>query len=78
MELTLQEYAIKTKQSLYSVIKQINSSKLNSHKKEINGKMVEFIYVDDTSEVKTLDYKKEYNELLKKYNELLSEYKKLL
>lgn len=87
MELTLQEYAIKTKQSLYNVIKQVNSSKLNSYKKEIDGKMVELIYIDDiqatvtkknmTNEVKILDYEQEYHKLLKKYNELLNEYKKL-
>lgn len=87
MELTLQEYAIKTKQSLYSVIKQVNSSKLNSYKKEKDGKTVEFICVDDTqtplakksttNEVKIVDYEQEYHKLLQKYNELLSKCEKL-
>lgn len=87
MELTLQEYAIKTKQSLYSVIKQVNSAKLNSYKKEKDGKTVEFIFVDDiqapltkkstTNEVKIVDYEQEYHKLLQKYNELLSKCEKL-
>ncbi len=86
--LTIQQYAIKYKLSTFSVIKQVNSGKLKTIKKVVNGEEKEFI-VDETvvvSEEKkmedipttSMDYKAEYQELLRAYNELREKYIKLL
>ena len=86
--LTIQQYAIKYKLSTFTVIKQVNSGKLKTIKKVIDGEEKEFI-VDETvvvsEERKTdgistapIDYKTEYEQLLHAYNELREKYIKLL
>lgn len=86
--LTIQQYAVKYKLSTFAVIKQVNSGKLKTIKKTLNGEEKEFI-VDETVVVseehktdgivtKPIDYKEEYQQLLHAYNELREKYIQLL
>lgn len=91
-ELTLQQYAKQSKQSLFAVIKQVQSGALKSIKKEVNGKEVELVLCeslpvakepepsqDDAVETPSkIDYEVEFHKLLARYHELQNKYEKLL
>ena len=76
-ELTLKEYAVKHKISLFNVMKLAKAGKLPSDTRKINGKDEMVILTDEAPKaepVKTdgeIDYKKAYFELKKKYDALL-------
>ncbi len=76
-ELTLKEYAIKHKISLFNVIKLAKAGKIPSDTRKINGKDEMVILTDEAPKaepVRTddeIDYKKAYFELKAKYDKLL-------
>ncbi len=76
-ELTLKEYAVKHKISLFHVMKLAKAGKIPSDTRNINGKDEIVILTDEAPKaepVKTdgeIDYKKAYFELKAKYEALL-------
>ena len=76
-ELTLKEYAVKHKVSLFNVMKLAKAGKIPSDTRKINGKDEMVILTEDAPKaepVKTdenIDYKKAYFELKAKYEALL-------
>ncbi len=76
-ELTLKEYAVKHKISLFNVMKLAKAGKIPSDTRKINGRDEMVILTDDAPKaepVKTdveIDYKKAYFELKAKYDLLL-------
>lgn len=84
--LSIQQYAIKHKVSTFSVIKQINTGKLKTIKKTIDGEEKEF--VDDALthskpashvvEQTSINYEIEYHKLQEKFNKLQEKYTALL
>ena len=90
--LSVQQYAVKHKMSTFAVIKLINSKKLKTIKKSIDGDEQEYI-IDDTqpthkmvpsenkvaSEESTkIDYEVEFHKLLAKYIDVQEKYTKLI
>lgn len=91
--LSIQNYAVKHKMSTFTVIKLINSKKLKTIKKSIDGDEQEYI-IDDTqpthktiipnenkieSEQSTkIDYEVEFHKLLAKYIDIQEKYTKLI
>jgi hypothetical protein len=90
--LSIQSYAVKHKMSTFAVIKLINSKKLKTIKKSVNGDEQEYI-IDDTqpthktissenkieSEQSTkIDYEVEFHKLLAKYIDVQEKYTKLI
>ncbi|MDD3343653.1 MAG: hypothetical protein PHR87_08775 [Sulfurospirillaceae bacterium] len=89
--LTIQQYAIKHKLSAFSVVKLINTKKLQTIKKIVDGEEKEFI-IDETAnailatpkeEGKTtaetpINYEIEFHKLLAKHLELQDKYDALL
>jgi len=49
VDLSLKEYARINKLSIYQVVKKLQKGELKDYKKEIDGKMVQFIYSKDES-----------------------------
>lgn len=78
-ELTLKEYAIRHKISLFNVMKLAKAGKIPSDTRKINGKDELVILTDEAPKaepVKTndpVDYKKAYFELKAKYDRLVRE-----
>ncbi|MGB5963941.1 MAG: hypothetical protein WBF77_09725 [Sulfurimonadaceae bacterium] len=76
-ELTLKEYAVKHKISLFNVMKLAKAGKIPSDTRKINGKEEMVILTDEAPkpepvrEEQNIDYKKAYFELKKKYEALL-------
>jgi len=76
-ELTLKEYAVKHKISLFNVMKLAKAGKIPSDIQKVNGKEEIVILTDEApkaEQVKTdseIDYKKAYFELKAKYDALL-------
>jgi hypothetical protein len=54
MDLTIKEYAKAHKMSLYQVIKKLQTGELQGYSKEVNGKRVQFIRVDQPKASPTL------------------------
>lgn len=92
-ELTPRQYATRTKQSMFAVIKKMQYGELRTIKKEVDGKEIELILCENISpavaykaqdEAKNqpqndqIDYEKEFHKLLAKYIELQEKYEKLL
>ena len=78
-ELTLKEYAVKHKISLFNVMKLAKAGKIPSNTRKVNGKDEILILTDEAPKpepVKTdreIDYKKAYFELKAKYDKLLKQ-----
>ena len=76
-ELTLKEYAVKNKISIFNVIKMAKSGKIPSETRNVNGKDEIFILTEDAPQPEPekdnepIDYKKAYFELKAKYEALL-------
>lgn len=76
-ELTLKEYAVKHKISLFNVMKLAKAGQIPSDTRTVNGKDELVILTDEapkSAPVKTdeeIDYKKAYFELKTKYEKLL-------
>jgi len=75
--LTVKEYAVKNKISIFNVIKMAKSGKVPSETRKVEGKDELFILTEEAPQVETpkkeeiIDYKKAYFELERKYDELL-------
>lgn len=75
--LTVKEYAVKNKISIFNVIKMAKSGKIPSETRKVEGKDELFILTEeapraeDRREEEIIDYKKAYFELKKQYDELL-------
>lgn len=75
--LTVKEYAVKNKLSIFNVIKMAKSGKLPSETRKIEGKDELFILAQEAPQIEPLkekeiiNYKKAYFELKRKYDELL-------
>ncbi|WP_345974335.1 hypothetical protein [Sulfurimonas sp. HSL3-7] len=78
-ELTLKEYAVKNKISLFNVMKMAKSGQIPSETRTINGKEEIFILSDEAPKAETvkedeiIDYKQAYFELKAKYDKLLKQ-----
>jgi len=79
--LTVKEYAVKNKISIFNVIKMAKSGKLPSETRKVEGKDELFILTEEAPRAKAvkegeiIDYKKAYFELKKQYDELLRKVK---
>lgn len=75
--LTVKEYAVRNKISIFNVIKMAKSGKIPSETRKVEGKDELYILteeaprVESVQEEKIIDYKKAYFELKQKYDELL-------
>jgi len=87
--ISLQQYAIKHKLSTFAVVKLVNSGKLKTIKRTIDGEEREFV-TDNTANPpqnpinnkehtsSSIDYEAQYNALLAKYSALQEKYTALL
>lgn len=75
--LSVKEYAVKNKISIFNVIKMAKSGKIPSETRKIDGKEEIFILTEDAPRPETIkedeaiDYKKAYFELKAEYEALL-------
>jgi len=89
--LSIQQYAIKNKLSIFAVIKLVNAGKLKTLKKEKEGSEQDFIIDENTPKQCTnvqvaphetqdtlIDYEVEFHTLLAKYIELQEKYTQLI
>lgn len=80
-ELTLKEYAVKHKISLFNVMKLAKAGKIPSDTRKVNGKDELVILTDEAPKAEPvttndpIDYKKSYFELKAKYDKLVREMK---
>ncbi|MBU1642544.1 hypothetical protein KKE54_04230 [bacterium] len=78
-ELTLKEYAIKNKISIFNAMKLAKSGKVPSETRTVNGRAEIIILTDEAPKAEALtqdnitDYKKAYFELKAKYDKLLKQ-----
>ena len=78
-ELTLKEYAVKNKISLFNVMKLAKAGKIPSETRKVEGKDEIVILTDKAPkpevviEDKIIDYKKAYFELKAKYDKLVKQ-----
>ncbi|MEN8148127.1 MAG: hypothetical protein ABFR02_10995 [Campylobacterota bacterium] len=78
-ELTLKEYAVKHKISLFNVMKLAKAGNIPSDTRKINGKDEILILTDEAPKAEPvkadgeIDYKKAYFELKAKYDKLLKQ-----
>ncbi len=76
-ELTLKEYAVKNKISIFNAMKLAKAGKIPSETRKVNGKEEIVILSDEAPKAETvtedaiIDYKKAYFELKSKYEALL-------
>lgn len=89
--LSIQQYAVKNKLSTFAVIKLVNSGKLKTVKKEVDGSEQEFI-IDESAPIehisqpqtptseqpRSVNYEAEFHKLLAKYIELQEKYTQLI
>lgn len=89
--LSIQQYAVKNKLSTFAVIKLVNSGKLKTVKKEVDGNEQEFIidesapiehisqpYPHTSEQTRAVNYEAEFHKLLAKYIELQEKYTQLI
>jgi hypothetical protein len=78
-ELTLKEYAIKNKISIFNAMKLAKSGKVPSETRTVNGRAEIIILTDEAPKAEAVtqdnitDYKKAYFELKAKYDKLLKQ-----
>lgn len=78
-ELTLKEYAVKHKISLFNVMKLAKAGKIPSDTRKVNGKDEMVILTDEAPKAEpvkmneNIDYKKAYFELKAKYDKLVKQ-----
>jgi hypothetical protein len=78
-ELTLKEYAIKNKISIFNAMKLAKTGKVPSETRTVNGKAEIIILTDEAPKAEAVteenitDYKKAYFELKAKYDKLLKQ-----
>ncbi len=85
--MTIKEYAISNKLSIYNVVKMTQNGSLETELKKVNGKDEVFILVDETKSISETaqtpneeaidDYKKAYFKLKLKYDQLKIKFDKL-
>jgi hypothetical protein len=78
-ELTLKEYAIKNKISIFNAMKLAKTGKVPSETRTVNGRAEIIILTDEAPKAEAvtqdniIDYKKAYFELKAKYDKLLKQ-----
>jgi hypothetical protein len=78
-ELTLKEYAIKNKISIFNAMRLAKSGKVPSETRTVNGRAEIIILTDEAPKAEAMtqdnitDYKKAYFELKAKYDKLLKQ-----
>ncbi|MDF1880475.1 hypothetical protein JHD50_04010 [Sulfurimonas sp. MAG313] len=86
--MSIKEYAISNKLSIYKVIQMTKNKKLQTEVQKVDGKDEVFILIDEhkinepssntENTEETGDYEKAYYKLKLQYNQLLHKYEKLL